>query len=618
MKLISIIILFFLGQLVKSQGIVHLEIDRIEPPHWWVGMKDSSLQIMVYGKGIASYEVSINYPGLELTKTSKTTNPNYLFLNLILKADCKPGLLPIKFKGENSTLNVDYQLLTREKSSSIREEVNSGDVIYLITPDRFVNGNPLNDNVEGMTDAANRIEHFGRHGGDIEGIKNHLDYISEMGFTALWLNPVLENKMPRHSYHGYAITDYYKVDPRFGTNESYKNFCSEAAQRNIKVIMDMVVNHCGLSHWWMNDLPSDDWINYQNKPYTQTNHRKTISTDPYVAIEDKKVMTEGWFVRTMPDLNLTNPLLGKYMIQNSIWWIEYAGIRGIRMDTYPYPDEDYMSEWSRSILKEYPDFHISGEVWHDDPAIISYWEKGKNNTNGYVSWLPTLFDFPIQSALSKSLKSSSNWEDGWMPLYDMLAKDFLYVDPNQLLVFADNHDMSRVYTQVDENYEKFKMAMAYILTSRGIPQIYYGTEILMSNKGTDSHGVIRSDFPGGWMSDTINAFTGAGLSDLQKDAQNFMKRLLTWRKNADVIHQGKTIHFIPENNVYVLFRYNEEKLLMLVLNRNETPVKLNLDRFMSVIKNSTTGREVVTGEKIDLTSAINLEKAGPLIIEIEK
>ncbi|HUR31827.1 MAG TPA: glycoside hydrolase family 13 protein [Saprospiraceae bacterium] len=614
-KILSIIVLtttLSIGQNQSKQVIL-----RVDPPNWWVGMADSSLQIMIYGPEISSFDINLKYPGVELIKTTRVENPNYIFIDLVVNRDCKAGSIPIKLKNKNITQSIDYQLYKRE-TLPIKRGVNSSDVIYLITPDRFSNSDPGNDNIAGYSDLLNRNENLGRHGGDLEGISNHLDYISNMGFTAVWLNPVLENNMPQHSYHGYAITDYYRVDPRYGSNESYKKFCADASRHNIKVIMDMVVNHCGLSHWWMNDLPTADWINYQDKPYTQTNHRKTISTDPYVAIEDEKIMTEGWFVRTMPDLNITNPLLAKYMIQNSIWWIEYAGLSGIRMDTYPYPNENYMSEWSHSILNEYPDFHISGEVWHDDPAIVSYWQKGKINPNDYVSWLPSLFDFPMQSALNKSLMPSSDWEDDWMPLYDMLAKDFLYADPQQLIVFADNHDMSRIFTQVDENYENYKMAIAYVLTSRGIPQVYYGTEILMSNKGKGNHGVIRSDFPGGWSGDTINAFNGKGLMPLQKNAQDFFKKLLSWRKDEEVIHHGKTMHFIPEKKVYVVFRYNDQKTVMLILNKNESSINLNLDRFKSILGNANQGIDVMTGEKIILGSELTLNNAGPMIIEIDK
>ena len=607
-----LVIIIFLAPLLYSQSV-----ERVEPPHWWTGMKDQSLRIMVYGKNVGNLRPSIKYKGLKLVKTTSPENQNYLFIDLTISPACKPGTVPIRLSDGNEEIIINYPLQKRTTGSALREGFNTSDVIYLITPDRFANGDPGNDNIAGMEDKADRNENFGRHGGDIEGMRQHLDYISSMGFTSIWPNPILENDMPRHSYHGYAITDFYKVDPRMGTNETYKTFCEEASQRDIKVIMDMVVNHCGLSHWWMEDLPAKDWINYNNTSYVQTNHRKTTPSDPYVAIQDEDIMTKGWFVKTMPDINTTNPLAATYMIQNSIWWIEYAGLSGIRMDTYLYPDENFMSEWSRRIMNEYPEFNIAGEVWYDNPAIVSYWQKGKKNHNGYISWLPSLFDFPIQSALSRSLNMKDSWEDDWMPLYEMLAQDFQYADPQNLVVFADNHDMSRIYTQANEDFAKYKLALAYILTLRGIPQIYYGTEILMSNKGTDSHGVIRSDFPGGWKGDQVNAFEVRGLTPIQMEARTFLNNILDWRKDADVIHHGKTIHFVPQNGVYVYFRYNDHKKVMVLLNKNENPVTLQLVRFQSMLTGkSKKGIDIITGQEVLLEFQLDLKQAGPMIIEL--
>ena len=487
-RVFTIVSLLFFCGIAQSQAI-----ERIEPPFWWAGMTDPTLQIMVYGKDLSGFEKGTTDSSfITVEKISHAENPNYLFIDLRINQNCQEGSVPIRLTGSGKELVVDYQIKTREPNSSHRQGYASSDAIYLITPDRFANANPNNDNLSTQQDKADRSEPLGRHGGDIQGVIENLNYISEMGFTAIWLNPLLENKMPRHSYHGYAITDFYKTDERFGTNEDYRNLCQKASEKGIKVIMDMVVNHCGLEHWWMKSPPFNDWINYNGQPFQQTNHRKTISTDPYVSANDKKVLFDGWFVRTMPDLNVNNKYLAKYLIQNTLWWIEYAGLGGTRMDTYPYPHEDFMSDWSRAVMTEYPNFNITGEVWYDDPGVIAYWQKGKTNTNGYVSWLPSLFDFPLQTAMSKSLMSTGGWEDNWMPLYEMLAKDFHYADPMQMMVFADNHDMSRVFTQLGEDLNKFKLAMAYILTVRGIPQIYYGTEILMTNPGTDNHGVIRS------------------------------------------------------------------------------------------------------------------------------
>lgn len=608
-----LIVLLYYVPTIQSQKIV-----KIEPPNWWVGMKEQNLQLMVYGDNISDRIASIKYEGIILKGTQKSESPNYLFLNVFVESTCKPGLAQIILKSVEGVDTAYFSINAREEGSASRTGFSTSDVIYLITPDRFSNGDTLNDTAEGMVDMSNRNEVFGRHGGDIEGVRQHLDYISDLGITSLWLNPVLENDMSRHSYHGYAITDFYNVDPRFGSNSSYKNLCQEASERGLSVIMDMVVNHCGLNHPWVKAPPFKDWINYQDKPYVQTNHRKTTPSDPYAAREDIERMTQGWFVATMPDLNTNNPYLGTYLIQNAIWWIEYSGIRGIRMDTYLYPDEVYMSEWSRRIMEEYPDFNIAGEVWYDNPAIVSYWQKNKVNANGYVSWLPSLFDFPVQSALIKSLTAAPSWEDNWVYLYEMVAQDFQYPDPQNLVVFADNHDMSRIFTQVNEDYLKYKSALTYILTTRGIPQLFYGTEILMSNKGTDNHGIIRSDFPGGWKGDKVNAFTNTGLSTQQAESQLFIKKLLNWRKKTDVIHKGKTIHFVPQEGVYVYFRYDDNKTVMVILNNNEKPVTLRLERFKSLLSASQKGFDVLEEKQIKLGGELYLPKAGPTIIEITK
>ncbi len=590
---------------------------KIEPPNWWIGMKDQTLQIMIYGENIGRLQAKIRYKGVHLERTSCPENTNYLFLDLSIKKNTKAGTIPILlFDQDRQVMNFDYPLLDREAGSAERKGFNTSDVIYLITPDRFANGDPQNDSVEEMTETSNRTDKNGRHGGDIEGMRNHLDYISDLGFTAIWPNPVLENNMPRYSYHGYAITDFYKVDPRMGSNESYKTFCREASQKGIKVIMDMVINHCGLEHWWMKDPPTKDWINNYGKPYLGTNHRKTIQMDPYAAPEDHDVFTEGWFVPTMPDLNPENPFLGTYLTQNAIWWIEYAGLAGIRMDTYVYPDENYMSEWSERVMNEYQNMNIAGEVWHINPAIVAHWQRGKTNENGYVSYLPALFDFPIQNALSNALMSDDGGDSGWAMLYETLAQDFLYADPQQLVVFPDNHDMVRIYSQLNEDLAKFKMAITYILTTRGIPELFYGTEILMASPGPRDDGRIRADFPGGWAGDYVNGFTGEGLTNQQKEAQHFIRHLLEWRKGVSVIQHGRLMQYVPEHGVYVFFRYTDTEKVMIVLNKNEAPVTLQLDRFRRMLGAAVKGKEIISGKEIEMGESIRLEKAGPLIIEI--
>lgn len=379
----------------------------------------------------------------------------------------------------------------------------------------------------------------------------------------------------------------------------------------------MITNHIGLQHPWMSDPPAPDWINYYQQPFVQTNHRKTISTDPYAAPEDAERLTKGWFVASMPDLNVTNPHLGTYLIQNAIWWIEYTGLAGIRLDTYLYPDESYMAQWAKAIMTEYPNFNIVGEVMHDNPSVVAYWQKGKKNPNSYESNLPALFDFPLRTALINALTKPDTWEDSWLHLYEMIAKDYQYPDPMQMVVFADNHDLDRIFTMLDKDIAKMQMAMAYVFTTRGIPQVFYGTEILMANEVRRDDGIIRSDFPGGWKGDPVNAFTGAGLSMQQKEMQSFIKTVLQWRKNATVIHSGKMTHYTPEKGVYVYFRHNESDKVMVILNKNEKPVELDLARFQRILEGSSKAREIISGDAINPKGKLRLEKPGAMIVELE-
>ena len=379
------------------------QVDRVEPPFWWAGMKNHKLQLMVYGENISETQVFLEYEGVRVDSVTSVKNPNYLFIDLNLDTDVKPGSFDIHFKVKGKTkYRYRYNLHQREAGSGNREGFNNSDVMYLLMPDRFANGDPVNDEVEGLLEGQKRSHPYGRHGGDIKGVIDHLDYLRDMGFTAIWLNPVLENDQEQWSYHGYATTDYYRVDPRLGSNEDYRNLGEMASEKGIKLVMDMIFNHCGSGHWWMKDVPMQDWINLY-PDYAVTNHRRTTNQDPYASDSDKKLMTEGWFVPTMPDLNLDNTFLANYLTQNSIWWIEYVGLAGIRMDTYPYPDKYAMAEWNKRILDEYPDFNITGEEWTLNPALVSYWQKGQSNYDGYNGYITSMMDFPLQNALFRAL-----------------------------------------------------------------------------------------------------------------------------------------------------------------------------------------------------------------------
>ena len=607
---ISFFLIFFSISLFSQN-----KIDRLEPANWWIGMEYQDIQLLVYGKNIAELNPKIESPHLTLRQVIKVQNPNYLFLEVTINTRAKAGTINIDFyQNKKKVTSHPFQLLDRKRGADEIVGFDASDAIYLITPDRFANGDPSNDDVAGMRQKANRTDKGGRHGGDIQGMKNGLDYIKDLGFTSIWLNPVLENDMEVYSYHGYSTTDFYKVDPRFGTNESYQDFAETARAKGMKLIMDMIVNHCGSFHWWMNDLPSDDWINQWDN-YTETNHRKTVLQDPYVSNFDKKQFTDGWFVPTMPDLNPRNPLLAKYLIQNSIWWVEYLGLSGIRMDTYPYPDMDFMTEWTEAMMKEYPNLNIVGEEWYEHPTIVSYWQKGKNNPNGYTSELKSVMDFPIQMSMSKALTEEENWKTGWIGVYEMLALDFLYPDPMNLVIFPDNHDMKRIFAQVNDDYDLFKQAMIFVATMRGIPQYYYGTEILMS--GSDDHGIIRSDFPGGWKGDSVNAFTGKGLTPQQKSAKDFVTTLLQWRKNATAIHNGKLMHFIPKDGIYVYFRYNDNQKVMVIFNKNKMETSLDLSRYAEILEGKTKGTDILSGKVFSMENKIQVAGNGSTILDLK-
>ncbi len=612
-KLISI----FIFSLIFILGVNAINIEKVEPMFWWVGMKNPNLQLMIHGENIANSKVEFEYPGVYLESVSTVENPNYLFINLKISDDTAPGSFTISLNSNEETSSYVYELKNREEGSADRIGFNSSDVIYLITPDRFANGDIGNDQVDGMKEMPNRSDKDGRHGGDLRGIINSLDYLQELGFTAVWLNPVLENNMTQTSYHGYSTTDFYKVDPRYGSNEEYQELSAELKKRGMKLIMDMIFNHCGSEHWWMDDMPMADWIN--NYPeYKITNHRRTVNQDPHASDADKIEMTNGWFVPTMPDLNQKNSFMANYLIQNSIWWIEFVGLDGIRQDTWPYPDKNVMSEWTETVLEEYPDFNIVGEEWSMNPAIVSYWQKGKINADDYRCYLPSLMDFPLQNAVSEGLKVEETWGGGLIQIYEMLSNDFLYPDAENLVVFPDNHDMSRFYTQVGEDVDLLKMGLAYFLTTRGIPQIFYGTEVLMTNTGTEEHGIIRSDFPGGWTGDSVNGFTGEGLSTQQQNMQDYLRTIQTWRKDKAVIHSGKLKHFVPQDGVYVYFRYNEDETVMIVLNKNKEGKMVSTERFKEITAEYSKGEDIISSTQIQNINQITVPARSAMIIELKK
>ena len=593
------------------------QIERIEPSNWWVGMKNPELQLLVHGPNIGSTTPSVSYPGVSIKAINRGDSPNYLFINLLIAPGTKPGKFAINFRKAGAPpITYQYPLLPRNKAAQNQMGFSSKDVIYLITPDRFVNADPSNDKSDTLLEKTiNRKEDYARHGGDIRGIINSLDYLAEMGFTAIWPTPLLENDMPRWSYHGYAITDYYKVDPRFGSLEDYKELANKAREKGIKLIKDDVVNHSGVKYWWMEDLPFKNWINYPDSMQV-TNHRRTINEDLYAAQVDKKLMTQGWFVPDMPDMNHQNPFLAKYLIQNSIWWIETLGLGGIRQDTYPYSEKGFLKNWSCAIMNEYPNFSIVGEEWSTNPLIAAYWQQGKKNHDGYTSCLESPMDFPLQAALVQALTEPGR--GGFDKLYEALANDFVYANPQALMVFGDNHDMDRIFTQLKKDVDLTQMALTYLLTIRGIPQIYYGTEILIDNSAKPGdHGLIRSDFPGGWEGDAVNAFTGQGLSADQVRIQSFLKKMLNWRKQKAVIHSGKTLHFGPQDGVYVFARYTANETVLVLMNKNAGNKSLDLGHFAEAIKGKTSAVDVLSGETLSLGKSLELKGKTATVLELK-
>ena len=593
------------------------QIDRVEPPFWWSDMNLSEVQIMFYGKNINQNVVSVS-SGLTIKNVQKTENPNYLFVTIDTKNVAAQEFV-FTFKNGKNSFTQNYSLKARRENSKFRKSYDSSDVIYLIMPDRFANGNPNNDNSKSTKEISNRSLPGGRHGGDIEGLIKNLDYIKELGATAVWPTPLCEDNDEAYSYHGYAQSDVYKIDPRYGTNEEYVKLSAELHQRGMKNIMDYVTNHWGWKHWMYNDLPTYNWI-HQFPGYSQSNYRMTTQFDENASKIDSKQCMDGWFVPSMPDLNQSNPMVLNYLSQNAIWWIEYADLDGFRVDTYSYNDKEGISKWTKAITDEYPHFNIVGEVWMHDQAQMSYWQKDSKigAIQSYNSNLPSVMDFTLHDAIGNVFNEDrQSWDRGMVQVYDNFANDFLYPNPNNLLVFAENHDTGRFNEIYKSDFKKYQMAMTLIATVRGIPQLYYGSEIGMKGDKGKGDADIRRDFPGGWNGDANNAFTKQGRTAEQQKFFEFSSKLFTWRKSKDVIHSGKMTHFVPDNNVFVYFRYNEKETVMVIINNNSEKQSLKTNRFKESIQNLKSGKEVLSGKTFDLNNDIEIEGKSALILELK-
>lgn len=604
--------------LLFMTSIANAQIEKVEPPFWYAGMQHSAVQILFYGKDISQYQVSASN-NIAITDIKKTENPNYLFVTIDTKQLAATDFIfTFKQKGKK-TLQQPYSLKNRKAQSAERKGFDSSDVMYLLMPDRFANGNKNNDSTEDTKEKYNRDLPGGRHGGDIEGIIKNLDYIAATGATTVWSTPLCEDNDAKFSYHTYGQSDVYKIDPRYGTNQDYARLAAELHKRKMKLVMDYVTNHWGIEHWMIKDLPTKDWIN-QFEKHTQTNHKRTVIHDINASEIDKKVAIDGWFVPSMPDLNLKNPLTLNYLIQNAIWWIEFADLDGFRVDTYNYSDPAGIATWTKAISNEYPNFNIVGEVWMQSQAQMAFWQKDSKISaiQHYNSNLPSVMDFTLYEATTKAFnEDDAGWDKGMMKFYDNFANDFLYPNPNNILIFAENHDTNRINETYKNDLRKYKMVMSILATVRGIPQIYYGSEIGMAGNKDKGDAAIRQDFPGGWEGDTNNAFTNAGRTAEQKQYFDFTSKLFNWRKSKSAIHTGKMTHYIPENNVYVYFRYNAEDTVMVIMNNSNDKKTVATDRFKENIKNFTSGKEVISEQIFDITKEVTLEPKSVFILELK-
>ena len=606
--LFSLILLFTMAHVDAAQPL------RIDPANWFAGMKDPSLQIMFYGKGIRDVKkVTTDYPGVKVDSVVRLDSPNYLFVYLNLK-DAQAGEMTLKLDGKK----IKYQLKERTMRGEDHKGFTNADVLYLLMPDRFANGDPKNDVVKGMRDqTCDRTKPSLRHGGDLAGIGQHLDYFKTLGVTALWFTPVLENDWPNEggnsSYHGYATTDYYKVDPRFGSNDEYCKLIADCHKQGLKVVMDMIFNHCSDYHIWNRDMPSKDWFNNPNYGL-QTSYKLTPVLDPYASKIDKAETTDGWFVKSMPDLNQRNPHVIKYLIQSSEWWIETADIDAIRMDTYPYADRKAMAQWMKTLDTEYPNFNTVGETWVTEPQYTAAWQKD-SKLSAENSYLKTVMDFSFFDKLNQAKREETDgWWNGFNRIYNSLCYDYLYPNPSSVLAFIENHDTDRFLGNTKDS-TMLKQALALLLTINRIPQLYYGTEVLMNGTKEVTDGNVRKDFPGGFPGDKHNCFTAAGRTKAENEMFNWESRLLHWRQGNEVISKGSQTQFIPYNGVYVIARQYQGKTVLTILNGKRADNELNVARYAEVIKDHKTAKDVITGATVDLTKNVPLTQREALIIE---
>ena len=610
------------------------QVTRVEPLSWWTGMK-TPLQLLVQGQNISAAEVSIEGgAGVAVTAVHKAESPNYVFVDVAVAADAAPGTYYIVFKNGKKTFKYPYEIAARAEGSAERESFTTADMVYLIMPDRFANGDESNDSTDDTTEDVDRANGGGRHGGDIQGVIDHLDYISELGATYIWTTPFLEDNDPRGSYHGYAASDYYHIDSRFGSNELYKELVEKAREKGLGIIMDIVPNHCSYVHWWMKDLPFQDWV-HQFDTYTGTNVAFSTNMDPNASKKDLYIQESGWFVPTMVDMNLDNPYVLNYFIQWGVWWIEYSGLNGFRVDTYPYNEKMPASEWCKAIMNEYPNFNIVGECWTSSIPQLAYWQGGNANKDGFDSHLPSIMDFPLHDAMRDALDEDyGGWGAGMSKAYDILSHDFVYHDLSKMLIFPGNHDTARIGDCVRKDPRALKLAMTMMATMRGIPQIFAGDELMFvsTNPGNiGDHPGLRVDFPGGWEGDQIDLFTEEGRKaqthntdglEVEKgqaaDLFDYVSRLFQWRKTKDVIHNGKTVHFMTRDNTYAYFRYDDENAVFVYINNTLEDKYVPWTYYSEISEGLTGGVDVLTGKPVEISDDTVVAPKTALVVEFKR
>ena len=605
------LLLFFSSlQIVAAE-----QVQKVEPLFWWTGMKDQVVQVMFYGPEIALTEITFRYPGVKKLRSVLTDNPNYQFVYLQIEKKARPGILRFSIRRDNIFTYSDFELKARETGSAFRQSFSAADAVYLIMPDRFVNGNPENDAVEGYHQGVDRQDPGARHGGDIEGIIQKVPYLADLGITALWTTPVFDNNDVQYSYHHYGCSDYYKVDPRLGTNNDYRRLATTAREHGIKLILDVVPNHCSTAHWWLKDIPAKDWFNRWEQ-FTSSNYRMMAWMDPHRSEKDLHRLTHGWFAPNMPDFNLKNPLLFDYLKQVYVFWIEFAGISGLRVDTYPYNDLPTAARFIQSIRNEYPNMMVVGECWLNTAQEIAYFMSGNNNKDGFDSKLQSVMDFPLGNVFQQAFTERDGWNEGMARFYMHFSLDFAYPRTDLLMNFLDNHDIDRYSEVVNHDARAYKMALAMLTTVRGYPQIYYGNEIMLGGRRGSYEG-HRFNFPGGWPNDKLNAFNKEERTSTQQEVFAYLQQLLHYRKSNPVLQTGAMKQFIPDNGMYVYFRYNADKTVMMIVNNNDEEKSVDVVRFREMLEKFSLGKDVITLDIVDISNYISVEAKSVRIIELK-